>query len=218
LGRDDDARVDLEGVSLPEWSIVTPSDDVPKIKGAVIRDPRDWMRTAYGPEAYAAALSKLSLEDRTFVDGPILATAFYPIEPWDRFQAAMRAEALARRGHNDLQFSMRNMREAGSKIVRGIYKVLLGMLSPESAMGKFVVVYNRVYSEGRCELVSFKPNCVVLRYGGARPAFRTNLTHNFVTSAMFILEMNGAKGIDGRISRDEVVNGKLVFEVTVTYQ
>ncbi len=176
------------------------------------------MRTAYGPEAYQGALAKLSDEDRAFVDGTILAGSFYPVEPWDRFQAAMRAEALERRGHDDLQFSMRNMREAGSKIVKGIYKFLLGMLSPESAMGKFVVVYNRVYSDGHCELVSCDAGRVVLRYCDASPAFRTNLTHNFLASAMFILEMNGAKDIDGSITRDEVEDGKLCFEVTLTYR
>jgi hypothetical protein len=190
--------------------------DVAKIKGAVIKDPRDWMRTAYGPEAYESALGKLSDEDRAFVDGAILAGSFYPVEPWDRFQAAMRIEALAR-GHNDLQFSMRNMREAGSKIVKGIYKFLLGLLSPESAMEKFVLVYNRVYSEGHCELVTSEKGHVVLRYCDCSPIFRTNLTHNFLASAMFILEMNRAKDIDGRISRDEIVDGKLVFEVTLTY-
>jgi hypothetical protein len=192
--------------------------DVPKIKGAVIKDPRDWMRTAYGPEAYQAALEKLSTEDRAFVDGPILAGSFYPVQGWDRFQAAMRAEALARRGHNELQFSMRNMREAGSKIVKGIYKFLLGLMSPESAMGKFVTVYNRVYSEGHCELVTSDQGHVVLRYCDCSPAFRTNLAHNFLASAIFILEMNGAKSVDGRISRDEVESGKLVFEVTLTYR
>jgi hypothetical protein len=189
-----------------------------KIKGAVIKDPRDWMRTAYGPDAYQAALSKLSEADRAFVDGPILAGSWYPIEAWDRFQAAMRAEALARRGHNDLQFAMRNMREAGSVIVRGIYKFLLGLVSPESAVGKFVVVYNRVYSEGHCEIVRNEPGQIVLRYCDASPVFRANLTHNFLSSAMFILELNGAKDVDGRISRDEVVAGKIVFEVTVTYR
>jgi hypothetical protein len=192
--------------------------DVPKIKGAVIKDPRDWMRNAYTPEAYQAALAKLSTEDRAMVDGPILAGSFYPVQAWDRFQAAMRAEALSRRGHNDLQFSMRNMREAGSKIVKGIYKFLLGLMSPESAMGKFVLVYNRVYSEGHCELVTQDKGHVVLRYCDCSPVFRTNLTHNFLASAIFILEMNGAKNIDGRISRDEVEGGKLVFEVSLTYQ
>jgi hypothetical protein len=190
----------------------------PKIKGAVIKDPRDWMRTAYGADAYNAALAKLSEPERAFVDGPILAGSFYPLEAWDRFQAAMRAEAMARRGHNALQFSMRNMREAGSAIVRGVYKFLLGLVSPENAVGKFVVVYNRVYSEGHCEIVSNEKGRVVLRYCDANPAFRTNLTHNFLASAMFILELNGATGIDGHVSRDEVVEGKLVFEVTVTFR
>jgi hypothetical protein len=190
----------------------------PKIKGAVIKDPRDWMRTAYGAEAYQAALAKLSEADRAFVDGPILAGSWYPIEPWDRFQAAMRSEALIRRGHNDLQFSMRNMREAGSVIVRGVYKFLLGLLSAESAVDKCVILYNRAYSEGRCEMVSNEKGRATLRYADASPAFRTNLKHNFLSGVMFVLELNGAKGVDGRISRDEVVDGKLVFEISVTYQ
>jgi hypothetical protein len=192
--------------------------EAPRIKGAVIKDPRDWMRTAYAPEAYQAALAKLSDADRAFVDGNILAGSWYPIEPWDRFQAAMRAEALARRGHNDLQFSMRNMREAGSVIVRGIYKFLLGLLSPESAVSKLAIVYNRVYSEGRCEVVENQRGRAVLRYGDCSPAFRTNLTHNFLSGAMFILELNGAKGVDGHVSRDQVVDGKLAFEVTITWR
>jgi hypothetical protein len=190
----------------------------PKIKGAVIRDPRDWMRTAYGADAYSAALAKLTEAERAFVDGPILAGSWYPIEPWDRFQTAMRAEALARRGHNDVQFSMRNMREAGSVIVRGIYKFVLGLLSAESAIDKSTIIYNRAYSEGRCEIVENARGRAVLRYCDASPAFRTNLKHNFLTGIMFILELNGVKGIDGRIARDEVVDGKLVFEIAVTYQ
>lgn len=197
---------------------VAQSAGEPKIKGAVIKDPRDWMRTAYGPEAYQAALAKLSESERALVDGPLLAGSWYPIQVWDRFQAAMRAEALARHGHNELQFSMRNMREAGSVIVRTIYKFVLSLVSPENAVEKFVVVYNRVYSEGHCEIVSKEKGRVVLRYCDASPVFRTNLTHNFLSSAMFILELNKAMGIDGRISRDEVVDGKLVFEVTLTYR
>jgi len=34
---------------------------------------------------------------------------------------------------------------------------------------------------------------------------------------VFILEQSGAKQVDARISRDEIVGGKLLFEVTVTY-
>ena len=190
----------------------------PKIKGAVIRDPRDWMRTAYGAEAYQAALAKLSAEERAFVEGPILAGAWYPLAAWDKFQAAMRAEALARTGDSELAFGMRNMREAGSVIVRGIYKFLLGLLSPESALDKATIIYNRAYSEGRCEIVENVHGRGVVRYCDASPALRTNLRHNFLSGLMFVLELNGAKGVDGRITRDEIVDGKLVFEVSVSYQ
>jgi hypothetical protein len=188
------------------------------IKGAVIKAPRDWMRTAYGPEAYKAALSKLSEPERTFVDGTILAGSFYPIEPWDRFQAAMRAEALQRQGHNDVQFNMRNMREAGSAIVRGIYKFLLGMMSAQSTLEKCVIVYNRSYNQGHCELVSNAAGRAIVRYCDASPGLRTNLRNNFLPSLLFVMELNGAKGVDGHVSRDEIVDGKLVYEATLTYR
>ncbi len=141
----------------------------PSIKGAVIKDPRDWMRSAYGPEAYQAALAKLSADERAFVDGPLLAGSWYPIAPWDRFQEAMREEALARRAHTELQFNMRNMREAGSAIVRGIYKLLLGLMSPQSAVDKVVIIYSRVYSEGHCEIVKNERGQAILRYCDASP-------------------------------------------------
>jgi hypothetical protein len=200
-----------------EATVTGEASGEPKIKGALIKDPRDWMRTAYGPEAYQAALSRLSADDRAIVDGPILGGSWYPIAPWDRFQAAMRAEARERRGHSDLQFNMRNMREAGSSIVRGVYKFVLGLMSAESAVSKCVIIFNRAYSEGHCELVTNEKGRATLRYCDASPAFRTNLTNNFGTSVMFVLELNGAKNVNGRVSRDEIVNGKLNFEVTITY-
>jgi hypothetical protein len=192
--------------------------DEAMIKGAVIRDTRDWMRTAYGPTAYATALAKLSSEERALIDGTLLAASWYPIAAWDRMQEAMREEALKRKGHGAHEFNMRNMREAGSLIVRNIYKILLGLVSAQSVMTRSVVVFNRIYSEGRCEVVENEPGRAVIRYCGASPAFRTNLTHNFVSCLMYLLELNGTKDVDGRVSRDEVVDGKLIFETTITYR
>lgn len=191
--------------------------DEPRIKGAVIKDPRDWMRTAYGPEAYQAALQTLSADQRAFVDGSILASSWYPLAAWDAFQAAMREEARSRRGHTDLQFDMRNMREAGSVILRGIYKFVLVLLKPQGVVDKATILYNRAYSEGHCEVVTNELGRAVLRYCDCSPAFRTNLKHNFLSGVMFLVELKGAKYVDGLVSRDEVVDGKLVFEITVTY-
>jgi hypothetical protein len=188
-----------------------------KIKGAVIKAPRDWMRTVYGVDAYQRALSTLTEEERDFVDGTILASSFYPIAWWDKFHAAMRREAAAR-GESDLQFNMRNMREAGSSIVRGVYKFILGLMNPQSVISKAALIYNRTYSEGRCEVVANGPGRAVLRYSDCSAQLRTNLINNFPTSLMFVLELNGTKGADASITRDEIVDGKLVFEATVTYR
>jgi hypothetical protein len=188
-----------------------------KIKGAVIRAPRDWMKTAYGPEAYQRALAKLSPAEREFVEGPILASSFYPLPWWDNFHAAMRAEARAQ-GETDLQFNMRNMREAGSSIVRGVYKFILGLMNAKSVIEKAAFIFSRTYSEGRCEVVENVPGRAVLRYCDCGPGLRNNLSHNFATSLIFVLELNGVQQPDARITRDELQEGKLVYEVTVTYR
>ncbi len=140
-------------------------DSGPRIKGSVIKSPRDWMRTAYGPEAYESALSTLppptSAGSST---GPILAGAWFSLPVWDRFQAAMREEARVRRGHSDMQYNARNMREAGSRTVRTIYKFLLGMMSAKTTIEKSLILYNRVYSEGHFDAIENEVGRAVLRH------------------------------------------------------
>ena len=187
------------------------------IKGSVIRDAREWARTAYGPEAFRAALSRLSPDDRALVEGQILHASWYPVASWDRFLAEMRTEAKARRGHTEQQFDLRNMRESGPAIVRGAYKFLLGLLSSQSVVDKSVLVFNRLYSEGRFEILKNERGEAVVRFRDASPDFRTNVRHHFAAGFIFLLEMSGAKNVEGRITRDEVVDGKLVVEVTTTY-
>ncbi len=187
------------------------------IRGSAIRDAREWARTAYGADAFQAALSKLSAHDRAFIEGPILHASWYPIGSWDRFLAAMRAEAKARRGHSEHDFNMRNLRESGPAIVRGAYKFLLGLLSPQSVIEKAVVVFNRLYSEGRFDLVKNDAHVAIVQYRDASPEFRTNVRNHFPTGFIFLLELNRAKNVDGRISRDEIVDGKILIEVTLTH-
>jgi hypothetical protein len=190
-----------------------------KIKGSVMRDPRDWMRKdAYGPEAYQAALAKLRPEEQAVIDGPIFPTGWYPVEVWDRFQDAMRNEALARKGHTAKEFNDRNMREAGSVVVRGIYRLVVGVLNTRRVIETGVSIYRRAYNSGRCEALENAPGRAVVRYGGANPALRTNLVHNFSPGLVYLLEMNGAHNVKSTITRDEVVDGKLEFDVTLTYE
>jgi hypothetical protein len=183
----------------------------------MVKATRDWLRTAYGPDAYRRALAKLTDEERAFVEDVILASSFYPLAWWDKFLAAMRAEARAQ-GVSDQQFNLRIMREAGATIVRTVYKIILGLMNPRSVLEKATSILGRTYSEGRCEVVENKPGRAVLRYCDCGPEVRENLSNHFHTSLIFVLELNGAKQVDARISRDEVVDGKLIFEVTVTYE
>jgi hypothetical protein len=189
------------------------------IKGAFMKDARNWARTAYGPEAYQSALAKLSDADRTLVNGLIVPGAWYPIAGWDRFLDAMRAEAATRNGESEFVFNMRNMREAGGSIVvKSIYKVLLHLIGPTTAVEKAVQIYNRAYNGGRCEIVENVRGSAVVRYLDGSPALLNNLSNHLPTAIVWVLEQNGAHDVAPKITRSDVIGGKLVFEVSVTYR
>ncbi len=196
-----------------------PSDSGPMIKGAFMKDARNWARTAYGADAYQSALAKLSDAERALVDGLILPGSWYPLAAWDRFLDAMRAEAAARRGESEVVFDMRNMREAGGSIVvKSIYKVLLNLVGPTTAVERGIQIYNRAYSEGRCEIVENVRGRAVVRYVDAGPALLHNLSHHLPTAIVWVLEQSGVQEVVPTITRSDVVDGKLRFEVAVTYR
>jgi hypothetical protein len=195
------------------------SDAGPKIKGAFMKDARNWTRTAYGADAYQSALAKLSEAERAVVNGIIVPGGWYPLAGWDRFLDAMRAEAASRKGESEFVFDMRNMREAGgSVVVKSIYKVLLHLVGPTSAVEKAVQIYNRAYSEGRCEIVENVRGRAVVRYLDGSPALLNNLSHHLPTAIVWVLEQSGAHEAAPTITRRDVAGGKLSFEVAVTYR
>jgi hypothetical protein len=196
-----------------------PSDPGPKIKGAFIKDARNWARTAYGAEAYQSALARLSDADRAVLSGIILPSAWYPIGAWDRFLAAMRVEASARRGDSELAFDLRNMREAGGSIVvKSIYKIILSLVATTTAIDRAVGLFNRAFSEGRCEIVENARGRAVVRYVDGSPALLENLSHHVPTALVWVIEQSGAHDAAATITRRDVIGGKLLFEVTATYR
>src|SRR6185437_2682488 len=103
--------------------------DAVKIKGSVMKDPRDWLRTAYGPDAYKSAINRLKPDERDVIDGHLFAAAWYPVELWDRFLSGMREEVFQRTGEKTDDFNRRFMSETGSAILRGVYRIVLGLVS-----------------------------------------------------------------------------------------
>jgi hypothetical protein len=110
------------------------------------------------------------------------------------------------------------MREAGSKIVRGVYKFVLGLTSSASVIEKGAVIYNRAYSEGRCQILENVRGRAVVRYLDGSPALLNNLSHHLPTAIVWVLEQSGAHDAAPTITRRDVAGGKLSFEVAVTYR
>jgi hypothetical protein len=195
-------------------------NEVLKVKGSVIKEARDWSRTAYGNEAYQAALNGLAPDARAWLDGDIYASSWYPLAAWEGFLAGMRQEAFKRAGENAEVFDRRRMSETGSAILRGVYRFVLGLMSPVSVVEKATVVYNRAYNQGRCQIMENVPGRAVIRFVDveALPEIRSSLNGNFPQGFAFVLGLHGAKDVKSSVTRDEVVvDGKLVFETTISY-
>jgi hypothetical protein len=190
--------------------------DSAMLKGSVMRDPRDWVRAAYGEESYQKSLATLNDAERKIVDGQLLASAWYPIGAWDHFLAAARAEAKRTKSESEDAFDMRNMREAGSKVTRTVYKFMLGLLKPKSVIDRVPSLLQRIYSVGTFAIVTNDPGRAVLRYSGA-PEMQENLSHMFASCVHFLLELNGAANIERTVVRNTIDGGQLVFEIEVRY-
>jgi hypothetical protein len=140
------------------------------IKGSVIKYPRDWMRNRYGEAAYRDAIAALSPADRPVIDGQILAGSWYSLDAWETFASKMRRAALQQRNESAEEFDLRNMREAGPVILRSVYKFLLGLMSPESAIERLASLYSRLYNQGTCQLVVNSRGHAVLRFVDGIPS------------------------------------------------
>ncbi len=190
----------------------------PMLRGSVIKDPRDWMRGEYGEEAYQAALNSLPPEEKTIIGGQILASSWYPLGAWDRFNTKFRAEAKRLKGESELDFDLRVMRESGSRIAKTTYKFILSFLSAQNLVSKIPMVYRRFHSHGRFEVVANDPGRFVVRCADGHVEMRENLTHYFGTGCLLVLELGGVPRPQVSITRNEITHDGLQFEVTGTYQ
>jgi hypothetical protein len=188
------------------------------LRGSVIKDPRDWMRDEYGEGAYQVALSSLVPEERAIIGGQILASSWYPLGAWDRFNTKLREEAKRMKGLSELEFDLRVMRESGSRLAKTTYKFILSFLSAENLVSKIPMVYRRFHSHGRFEVVANEPGSFVIGCLDGHVEMRENLTHYFGTGCLLVMELGGVRGPQVSITRNEITEDGLQFEVTGTYQ
>ena len=72
-------------------------------------------------------------------------------------------------------------------------------------------------ARGRLELVENEPGRCVFRFTDRDGAFRANVTDHLPPGVTLLLEKNGARRIESRVTLDELSADGLTVEVTTTY-
>jgi hypothetical protein len=187
------------------------------LRGTAMRDTKDWIVQTYGPELYKRALAKLSAEERAVIDGTVLAGSLYPLAVWDRFLAAARAEVRQATGETEEAFDRRNVFEAGPRMARTAYSILLRVLSPTTILARVGGVLERLYDGARATTVENVDGRCVLRLVAAEP-FRDNVRRHFPLAVEMLLTHARTRNTRVEITKNEVGPGReFTIEVTTTY-
>lgn len=202
--------------SSPSLSASPPPRDE-KLRGAVMNEARGTIRREWGDGVYERALGRLTDADRDLIDGPLLASSFYPVATWDRFLDAAFVEASRETGVTREQFYEKLVQLGGGRLLQALYKMFLGIMSPTTVAKLIPGFWMRLYTSGRLELVENEPGRCVFRFTDRDGAFRANVTDHLPPGVTLLLEKNGARQIESRVTLDELSNDGLTVEVTTTY-
>lgn len=189
-----------------------------KLRGAVMNEARQTIRREWGDALYERALGRLTEGDREIIEGPLLASSFYPVITWDRFLDAAFLEASRETGVTREQFYDKLVQLGGGRLLQALYKMFLGIMSPSTVAKIIPSFWMRLYTSGRLELLENRPGRCVLRFTDRSDAFRANVTDHLPPGVKLLLEKNGARQIESRVTLDELSVDGLIVEVTTTYQ
>jgi hypothetical protein len=194
-----------------------PTFSEPHIKGAVIRPAREWIIRTFGRPIYDRAISSIRPENAAIVEGEIVSVGWYPLEAWNEFRAAFRRELRAEKGIEATEFDRRCAFEAGPQTLAKVYRFVLSMLNPVSAVEKLVPIYKRVYSHGDVIVLSHREGKLTLAFTNAPLAMQEEVKRMFPISAEFLLSLAGQEIVELR-SLPKTEGTKFSLQLQITYR
>lgn len=189
-----------------------------KLRGAVMSQAMTTIRDRWGEEAYRAALESLDAADREVLEGPLLASNFYPIGTWDRFLDAAYEEVNRRTGETIEEFYAQLVQLGGGRMLQAIYKMFLGIMRPVTVAKLIPSFWNRLYTRGELQLTVNEPGRCVFVFEDQGSDFRKNLVNHLGPGVQLLLGKNGARNVVTELTRDELGPDGLTLELTATYE
>lgn len=190
---------------------------VKRMRGSVMSEARETIRQEWGFDAYQAMLARLGPDDRRIMEGALLATNFYPIATWDRFLIAAAAEVELRTGANVDQFYSRLVELAGGRMLKMLYRMSSGPVSPTIVATLIPNFWERLLTSGHFELAANEPGRCVTIFTDDCSAYRHNLVHHMPLGITLMFTETGAQNVQSSITREELRADGYLLEVTTIY-
>lgn len=182
------------------------------IKGSAVHDAVRAIRKRFGEEHYQRITASVDEEARTLLDGALVPTSWYPLDPFLRFLDATLREMA---GGNELAL-VEWTETIIERQLRGIYKLFVKLGSPEFVLKRISIIHMNYYNGVHLETPSLSPGRAVLRYVGFEPHHRL-MGHSIIGFFRKALEISGAKDVSARFEVP-IEAGRQYAELVVTWR
>jgi len=133
-------------------------------KGATLVNLHDFVHERFGPDGFARLCAALPEQAVKMVGSPN-ATEWYPFADYEQVLRAC-GEVLFEGAHEKLdQFGAYNLQ----KSIRGVYKIIVRVLSPETLIQKSARLWSTFLTESRLEVERLDKNRLRLTVTGLAP-------------------------------------------------
>ena len=161
-----------------------------QIKGSVIKETINQIKSRAGDDALRKILELLDEETRTICQGEIYSSTWYPLDIFTRFlEVEIRVLADGRE-----ETVTRGSEVVIEKQLRGIYKAFVKLGSPEFVIKRIAAVHETYFQGVPIEVHLQGPGQAVVRYTGFEKQHRIM---GFAIIGFFkkALEISGAKAV-----------------------
>jgi hypothetical protein len=194
-----------------------PEFSEPHIKGAVVRQAKEWIIRTYGRSIYEHALGTLPKEQATVIDADLLSVGWYPVVTWNAFLSAVRRRVKAELGEDDATFDRRNIFETAPPMLTKVYRFVFGFFEPQTVVKKITPVLQRIYSHGELVVTSHEPGRLVMTFRNVPQNMLDEVKRYFPICVEFMLDLAGQEVTE---MRPIVSNQGTIFseELRVAYR
>jgi hypothetical protein len=186
-------------------------DDMVKIKGSVILDAVTWARQKYGSKKMDQLISLMNTEAKITFRGEITRTAWYPMEVFINYIEVELAELF----QGNTKYLVEITGEPVEKQLRGVYRMLIKLGSPEFLIKRLPVVTDTYFQGIEVKLKIVAPGKATVQYFGFE---RQHAVIEYVIAGFYkkALEISGAKNVNVEFTTS-IKEGKGYSELTVTW-